>query len=171
MSNTIICIDKRFAVKNSGISCLALISNLSNLTILQARNQFLVAKYDGSYTVIFDRLIQTHGLVVKLSHSQWGNTGSNPAGCRILRLSSTLGHLALCWAWQCTDIRTFILLLSLYFALSRISSVAISRWKRFTHTFAFIDSKKGMYSAKEIGFACLGLGHTRIYTQTHVLTP
>ena len=127
MSNTIICIGKRFAVKNSGISCLALISNLSNLTILQARNQFLVAKYDGSYTVIFDRLIQTHGLVVKLSHSQWGNMGSNPAGCRILRLSSTLGHLALCWAWQCTDIPKFALLYcySLYILLS----LEFRRWR------------------------------------------
>ena len=35
MSNAITCIDKRFAVKNSGISCLALIFSLSNLrTIL-----------------------------------------------------------------------------------------------------------------------------------------
>ena len=48
MSNEMTCIDKRFAVKNSGISCLALILNLSNLstTILHAKIWFKVAVYD-----------------------------------------------------------------------------------------------------------------------------
>ena len=52
MSNEIVYIYKRFAVKNSGLSsrCLALKFNQCNLTttILQAKNQFNVAKYDQS---------------------------------------------------------------------------------------------------------------------------
>ena len=44
---------KRFAVKNSGISCLVLIFNSNNQikTILLAKNRFKVAKYDKSYTL------------------------------------------------------------------------------------------------------------------------
>ena len=53
MSNAIACINKRFAVKNSGhesgVSYLALIFNLSNPR-LREKNQFKVAKYDFSYT-------------------------------------------------------------------------------------------------------------------------
>ena len=67
--NAITCIDKRFAVKNSGISCLALIFYLSNprMTILHAENRFKVAKHPWLYTVFFCKLIWTHGLVVKVS--------------------------------------------------------------------------------------------------------
>ena len=49
--NEITCIDKRFAIKNSGISCLASIFNLSKsrlipgITILHAKNWFKVARY------------------------------------------------------------------------------------------------------------------------------
>ena len=70
MSNAIIGVNQRFAVKNSGISCLALIFNLRNqgMTILHAKNQFKVAKYDESYTVLFNRSIQTHNFVAKVSH-------------------------------------------------------------------------------------------------------
>ena len=50
MYNAIICINQRFAVNNSGISCLALIFNLNNLrmTILQVKNWFRVkvGRYD-----------------------------------------------------------------------------------------------------------------------------
>ena len=51
MSNAIKYIDQRFAFKNSGISCLALIFNLSNLrtTIMQAQLQ--VARYNKTNTV------------------------------------------------------------------------------------------------------------------------
>ena len=54
MSNVITYIDKRFVVKNSGILCLTLIFNLSNLrmTIVHA-NWFKVARYDKSCTVLF----------------------------------------------------------------------------------------------------------------------
>ena len=60
--------DKRFAVKNSGMSCLTLVFNLSNLimTILNAKHWSKVAKYEESYTVFGDRLIPTHGFVVSL---------------------------------------------------------------------------------------------------------
>ena len=39
---------QRFAVKNSGISCLAFIFNISNqrMTKLQAKNLFKVVEYD-----------------------------------------------------------------------------------------------------------------------------
>ena len=45
MSNAITCIDKRFVVKDSGRSCVALIFNLSNqkTTILHAKYRFQVA--------------------------------------------------------------------------------------------------------------------------------
>ena len=47
MSNAIRCIDKRFAFKNSGIACLALIYNLSyqRSTILHPKKQLQVAKH------------------------------------------------------------------------------------------------------------------------------
>ena len=69
MSNSIICINKRDEDKNSGILCLALIFNLSNLrmTILYAKNWSKVARYD---TVFIVRLILVHRLVLKASHSQ-----------------------------------------------------------------------------------------------------
>ena len=46
MSNSIIWINKRFVVKNSDVSCLALIFNLSNprMTSLHAKNRFKVAR-------------------------------------------------------------------------------------------------------------------------------
>ena len=45
----------RFVLKNSGLSCLALIFNLSNkrTTILQAKKLFQVARYEESYTMFF----------------------------------------------------------------------------------------------------------------------
>ena len=86
MSNVIICIDKRFAVKNSDVSCLALIFNLSIpiMTILQTKNWFKVARHDESYTFFFSRSVQTLGtydLVVKVSRSDSGDMVSIPAGC------------------------------------------------------------------------------------------
>ena len=45
----------RFVLKNSDLSCLALIFNLSNkrTTILQAKKLFQVARYEESYTMFF----------------------------------------------------------------------------------------------------------------------
>ena len=56
--NAIRCIDQRFVLKDSSISCLALM-NLSNLrtTILQAKMLLLVARYINSYNVFWGRLI------------------------------------------------------------------------------------------------------------------
>ena len=53
MLDAIRCIDQRFALKNSRISCLALIINLNNprTIVLYAKNRLQVAKYDESYTV------------------------------------------------------------------------------------------------------------------------
>ena len=49
---------QRFAVKNSGMCCLALIFNLSYLrmTILHAKNRLKVAKHDESYTFFFNEI-------------------------------------------------------------------------------------------------------------------
>ena len=60
MSDAIRCINKGFAVYNSGISCLA------NMT---------------RYTIFSSRLMQTHGLVVKASHSESGYLGLISIGC------------------------------------------------------------------------------------------
>ena len=55
MSNAIRCINQRFAFKNSGISCLALIFNLSNLrtTILHSKKMLPAAKHFMSYAFFF----------------------------------------------------------------------------------------------------------------------
>ena len=60
MSNAIRCINQRFAFKSSGISCLALIFNLSNLrtTILQAKKLLQVATLQVTYC--FFPLIDTN---------------------------------------------------------------------------------------------------------------
>ena len=65
ISTPIACIEKRFAFKNSAISCLALIIRLdiqleqsendNDWTILYANNRFEVARCDETYTVFFDR--------------------------------------------------------------------------------------------------------------------
>ena len=69
MLNVIRCKDQRFAFKNSGISCLVLIFNLSNLrtTILHSKKQLSVAKHVKLHTIFFCRLTRTHGYVVKVS--------------------------------------------------------------------------------------------------------
>ena len=132
LSNAITCIDQRFADKDSGISCLALIFNLSNpnRTMLHAKNQFKVVIPCESYTVFFTKTIWTHGLVVKANWCESDDMGSIPAEYRNSLLP--LGHFVLHWAPQCTDTSAFILLHSLYFFfLSWISSLAIFRWHGF----------------------------------------
>ena len=42
------------------------------------KNQLQVAKYDESYTVSFEKVIQTYGLMVKVSHSEFGDLSSIP---------------------------------------------------------------------------------------------
>ena len=80
MSSAITCINKRFAVKDSGISCLALIFN-PRTTILHENNWLKVARYDESCSIFFWRLIRTHGLVVMASTSESGDMGTIPIGC------------------------------------------------------------------------------------------
>ena len=85
MSNAIRCINQKFAFKNSRTSCLglALIFNLDNqgTTVLYPKNWLQVAKYDESYTVFLKLVIWTYGLVVKVSCSECGNSGSIPDEC------------------------------------------------------------------------------------------
>ena len=83
MLNVIRRIYKSFAFINFGISCLALIFNLSypRTTILQAENRFQVVRYNKSYTDFFERSIQIYGSVVKVSGSKSSDLGSIPAGC------------------------------------------------------------------------------------------
>ena len=53
--NEMTCLDKRFAVKNSGISCLAL-SN-PRTSIQHEKSRLKVANCDESYTVFLDKKI------------------------------------------------------------------------------------------------------------------
>ena len=50
----------KIANKNSGISCLALICNSSNLRMTE-KNWFKVAKYDDEYTLLSSKWIWNHG--------------------------------------------------------------------------------------------------------------
>ena len=76
MSNTMICIDKRFVVKNSGISCLALLVNLGNHCQSDhdnpAHKKFGSRLQDMTSHIPFysDRLLQTDGLAIKLTLSK-----------------------------------------------------------------------------------------------------
>ena len=74
MLKVIKCIDQRFVFKNSVISCMALIFNLSNLrtTILHSKKHLPVAKHIKSYAVLFHRLTPAHVLVVKVSCREYG---------------------------------------------------------------------------------------------------
>ena len=103
MSNAIRCIDQRFAFKNYGISCFALIFHLNNprMTVLYAKKFGWTAKYDESYTVFSRRSIRIHGLVVQVSCIESDDLGSIPVGYWNLLCHS--------FAW--------------------ISSVVISRWQ------------------------------------------
>ena len=62
MSNAIRCIDHRFAFKNSGIACLALIFNLSYLrsTILHPKNQCETVQVLWQFIYHFFRAIDTN---------------------------------------------------------------------------------------------------------------
>ena len=80
MSNAIRCIDQRFAFKNSGISCLALIFNLNNprTTILYAKK--LVA--GGETRRVIHRFFHATDtnlcLSVKAGRRESGDMGSIP---------------------------------------------------------------------------------------------
>ena len=80
----------------------------------------------GIYTVLFQLLIRTHGLVDKTGCRESGNMGSIPDDYWNLLLR--LGHFVWHWASQCTLTRTFYIVV-LYIFSSWILSVAISRWQ------------------------------------------
>ena len=78
------CTGRRFVFKNSGISSLALIFNISNPSkaMLEAKKQFQVWRTDDSCSFFFFISIQIDGSVVKASCSEArGCMGSNLAGC------------------------------------------------------------------------------------------
>ena len=60
--------------KNSSISSLTLI-------FLYAKNSLQVAKCDESYTVFFQQLMRTNGLVVKVNWRESGDLGSITDEC------------------------------------------------------------------------------------------
>ena len=81
VSNVKTCINKRFAVKNSGICCLALIFNLRiqrmTLAILHAKNQFNIARCDKSNTAFFNILTDHwHELIAQLLRQVTGVVSS-----------------------------------------------------------------------------------------------
>ena len=133
MSNAIRCIDQRFAFKNSRISCLASIFNLNNLrtTVLYAKKSVAGGEIRWVMYLFFKPLIRTNVLVVKVSRSESGDLGSFPD--EFWKSLPRLGH----FAWHCARHRAvsaltralFILLCSLKFLFSWISSVSISRWQ------------------------------------------
>ena len=131
MSNAIRCIDQRFAFKNSGISCLALIFNLSNLrtTVLHSKKRLPVAKHVKLYNMFSWRLTRTHGLVIKVSWSESGCSGSIPLGAETFCCPSAILH-----GTEPVSALTSALLhcctLSISF-LSWISLVAILHWQGF----------------------------------------
>ena len=79
MSNITKCIDKRFAIKNVGRSCLALTFNLNipKMKTLHAKiglkERFKVAGYHKTYTIFFNRSTWTYGSVVEASSREWKN--------------------------------------------------------------------------------------------------
>ena len=86
MLNAIGCINQRFAFKNSRISCLALIFNLKNpsTTVLYAKNQLQVAKYDEWYTIFFEPSIRSNGEWYTVFFEPWIRTNGSvvKTGCR-----------------------------------------------------------------------------------------
>ena len=79
MPNITKCIDKRFAIKNLGISCLALTFNLNipKMKTLHAKidlkERFKVARYHKTYTIFINRSTWTYSSVVKGSSREWKN--------------------------------------------------------------------------------------------------
>ena len=104
-------INKRFAFKNFGISCLALIFTRSNsrTTIkksIQGCKIRVIRQVMYHCTVFFSSLIWTYGLVVMASSSKSRDLGSIPA--KVWIPLQPLGHFAWLWALQCTDTRLFM---------------------------------------------------------------
>ena len=125
MLNAIRCIDQRFEIKNSCISCLALIFNLKNYTNIPLCKKFLYAKIGCRWRnttshipFFFELLIRTNGLVVKTGCRESGDMGSIPKECW-----NPLQCLCWHWASQCTDMCYFyITVLSImYFFLDFVS--------------------------------------------------
>ena len=72
MSNAIIRVEQKFAVKSSGVFCLTdfdleIRLEQSEMKILQSKNPLKVARYDESYPVFWGLLRRMYGLVVKAS--------------------------------------------------------------------------------------------------------
>ena len=109
-------IDQRFVFKNSGILCLALLFNLSNLrnTILLSKSCCRLRNTSSYIPFFFCILIWIHGWVVKESQSESGGSCSIPDGC--WNLLQPLSHFAWHWASQCADTQPlYIAALSLCF--------------------------------------------------------
>ena len=72
------CINQRFELKNYGISCLALMFNMSNprTTILHAKKQLQVARGNKLYTVFFEKSIWTCSSAFKVCSNESSDLGS-----------------------------------------------------------------------------------------------
>ena len=111
MSNAIIRVEQKFAVKSSGVFCLTdfdleIRLEQSEMKILQSKNPLKVARYDESYPVFWGLLRRMYGLVVKASWSESGEMGSIPAGC--WNSPSHSSTFAWHWSHQWTDTHTLI---------------------------------------------------------------
>ena len=131
MSNAIRCINQSFVFKNFGISCLALISNLSNLrtTILHAIKRMHLAKHFKWNTVFFTNLTRVYGLALNLSCCELSDTGWIPA--YYWNSLPHHSHSAWNWASQYTDTLYFLFCCALFNYFSWISSVVTMHWQGF----------------------------------------
>ena len=120
-------IEQKFAFKNSGNMCLALIFNLSNLrmTILQQKTSCRLWNTEKKYAVFIYRVTWTHSLMDKVSSSECGGSGLIPVWC--WNLLPLLVALSQSVHWH----KHFSYCCTLYNFFSWISSVAISPWQGF----------------------------------------
>ena len=119
-------VEKVFPVKNFGVSCLALIFNLSNQKKIDL----------GLLRGLLDMTSQTPSFAPNPFEpmAYWSSRVSVSQAIWVQFSKSTetlcaLGHFAWHWARQWTDTCVFVLLHSLLFFSSRISSVLIWCWQ------------------------------------------
>ena len=111
MLNMSRCIDQRFAFKNYGVSCLALIFYLKNPSMTVLKKICCRWRNTMSHILLsFGQFILTNGLpglLVKVSNRESGNIGSIMIPDECWHALQRLSHFAWHWACQCTDTSAF----------------------------------------------------------------
>ena len=176
MSNAMRCIDQRFAFKNSVISFLALIFNLSNLrtTILLWKKRFPVAKHVKLYTIFSFFLTRIYALVIKVSWSESGGSGSIPAGCWFsAEILCSPRPFCVALSLQCTDTCAFyiaelsIIFSFLDFVSCNLALTGCSLWTWFP---GYMNIRLPLFwstwsrAQGPDSATCAGLAHRRDYS-------